>query len=143
MNRRSHIGLAVVGLALNLQAATTEADVVTVVSSKSAVTTLSKKQTADIFLGRSGRFPDVAQAVPIDQADASAVRDEFYNKVADKSRSQVKAHWSRVIFTGRGHPPAMVASSVELKKRLTENPLAIGNIDDSQVDASIRVVRAP
>ena len=40
------------------------ADVVAVVSSKSAVTTLSKNQITDIFLGKSAQFPNGGPAVP-------------------------------------------------------------------------------
>jgi ABC-type phosphate transport system substrate-binding protein len=118
----------------------TMADVVAVVSSKSAVTTLNKNQIADIFLVKSARFPDGSPAAPIDQAEGAAVRDEFYVKVVGKTASQIKAYWSKIIFTGRGQPPPSVSNSIEMKKRISDNPAAIGYIDRSQVDDSVRVV---
>jgi hypothetical protein len=116
------------------------ADVVAVVSSKSAVTTLSKSQVVDIFLGKTTRFPDGSQALPLDQSEGTIVRDEFYIKLVGKSAAQMKAYWSKIIFTGRGQPPKDVPNDAEVKKRLVENPTAIGYMDANMVDASLRVV---
>ena len=129
-----------VGLALSLAAVPAIADVVAVVSAKSAVTVLSRSQLADIFLGKASRFPNGVPAVPIDQADGSVARDEFYAKLDGKSASQLKAYWSKIIFTGRGQPPPVVANSNEMKRRLIGNPAAIGYIETNQVDDTVRVV---
>jgi ABC-type phosphate transport system substrate-binding protein len=137
------IALLSVGLALGLAVGAVSADVVAVVSSKSPVTTLSKNQVMDIFLGKRTSFPDGSSAVPIDQTEGSAVRDEFYSRIAGMSPAQVKAFWSKIIFTGRGQPPKTVATSLEAKKLLVENPNTIGYIDQSLVDSSVRVVLAP
>ncbi len=134
------IAVAALGIAMSLGAATAPAGVVAVVSSKSAVVTLSHGQIADIFLGRINRFPSGATAVPIDQAEGSAERDEFYVEFAGKSASQIKAFWSKIIFTGRGQPPRDVANGIEVKRVLASNPDAIGYIDEKLVDATVRVV---
>ncbi|MEO8135313.1 MAG: phosphate ABC transporter substrate-binding protein [Betaproteobacteria bacterium] len=104
------------------------------------MTTLSKNQIVDIFLGKSARFPDGSQAIPIDLAEGSPVRDEFYGAFAGKSTAQIKAHWSKIIFTGRGQPPREVPNSAEMKKLIAENPGVIGYIEQSQVDRSVKVV---
>ena len=115
---------------------------VAVVSAKSPVTVLTSSQVADIFLGKSSRFPDGTQATPIDLVEDSPVRDRFYAQYTGKSAAQVKAHWSKIIFTGRGQPPRQAANSREAKKLVAENPNAIGYIDASQVDATVRVLAA-
>ena len=140
MSLISRVGLVAIGLALTLSSAVVKADVVAVVSAKSPVTTLSMSQVADIFCGRASRFPNGVQAFPIDQAEGSAVRDEFYSKVVGKTAAQIKAYWSKIIFTGRGQPPPSVSNNVEMKKRISENVAAIGYIDRSLVDDSVRVV---
>ena len=84
-----------------------------------------------------------AQVVPIDQAEGSVAREEFYTRFLGKSPAQVKAYWAKIIFTGRGQPPKEVASSIEVKKRVAENPNAIGYIDQSHVDESVRVLQSP
>jgi ABC-type phosphate transport system substrate-binding protein len=118
-------------------------EVVAVVSAKSPVTSLSASQVADIFLGKSSRFPDGTTATPIDQPEESPVRDRFYARYTGKSPSQVKAIWSKLIFTGRGLPPAQAADATQLKKMLAANPGAIGYMDSAQVDNTVRVVGTP
>jgi ABC-type phosphate transport system substrate-binding protein len=136
--RRSVI--AVMGLVLALADATAGADVVAVVSSKSAITALSKAQIEDIFFGRATHLPAGLQAVPLDQAEGSSAREEFYARVASKSPAQMKAYWSKIIFTGRGQPPKEVPNGTALRKRLADDPTAIGYIDAGLVNDSIRVV---
>jgi ABC-type phosphate transport system substrate-binding protein len=116
------------------------ADEVVVVSAKSTVTTLSKSQVADIFMGKTAHFPDGTQAVPIDQSEGTLARDEFYTRIAGKSAAQMKAYWSKIIFTGRGQPPRAVPSSSETKKLVVANPNAIGYIEPKLVDDTLRVV---
>lgn len=138
------IGACLVGVALGLGAGeTAAAEVVAVVSAKSPVNALSHPQIVDIFLGKANRFPDGSPAVPIDQAEGMAARDGFYLGVAGKSPAQVKAHWSKIIFTGRGQPPKEMADGSAVKKYLAEHPNAIGYLERSQVDASVKVVQAP
>lgn len=131
---------ALVSLVLCLSAVPAFAEVVVVVSDRSPVTTLSKNQITDIFLGKNSRFPDGNQAVPIDQGEGSSVRDQFYATFIGKSAAQVKAHWSKIIFTGRGQPPAEVSNGSEVKKRLAGNPAAVGYIDKSELDASVKAL---
>jgi len=140
MPRMNRIGFGFIGLALSLSGGTTMADVVAVVSSKSTLTELSKNQVVDIFLGRVSHFPDGEQALPIDQAEGSAARDEFYAKFAGKSAAQIKAHWAKIIFTGRGQPPEEVPNSIEVKKSVIKKPHAIGYIDKNMVDGSVKVL---
>jgi ABC-type phosphate transport system substrate-binding protein len=137
MNR---IQFMLIGLALSLASEIAMADVVVVVSAKSPVMALSKNQLIDIFLGKVSRYPDGTEAMPLDQAEGSGARDEFYARVADKSAAQIKAYWSKIIFTGRGQPPPTVSNSLEVRKRIRENPAAIGYIDRALVDDTVRVL---
>jgi ABC-type phosphate transport system substrate-binding protein len=135
------IRTTVIGLTLCLAMAAARADIVVVVSDKSDVTSLSKNQLADIFLGKAARYPNGRLAVPIDQSEGAAARDEFYARFIGKSAAQLKAHWSKIIFTGRGQPPRATSNSSDTKRLLRENPNAISYIEQSEVDATVRVVR--
>ena len=141
MNIRVLIGLSALCLLVSVESGARAEEVVAVVSSKSPVTSLSAAQIADIFLGKTSRFPDGSQAVPIDQPEDSPVRDRFYAQYTGKSAAQVKAHWSKIIFTGRGQPPVQAANGAEVKKMIAQNPSAIGYIDQTLVDESVRVVK--
>jgi ABC-type phosphate transport system substrate-binding protein len=138
---RSRLRLLATAAALALASSAGSATVVAIVSSKSAITTLTKVQMLDVFLGRVTLFPDGTRAIPIDEPEGSAVRDEFYARLADKSAAQMKAYWSKIIFTGRGQPPKVRASGAEVKQQIAADPRAIGYIDETLVDDSVRVLR--
>ena len=138
----AYIARAVVALAIMISPVATAGEIAAVVSAKVPVTSLTPTQVADIYLGRTNRFPDGTPAAPCDLAEGSPIRDEFYARVIGKSPSQVKAHWSKLIFTGRGRPPREVANSVEAKKLVAENPGTICYVDRSVVDGSVNVVLA-
>jgi ABC-type phosphate transport system substrate-binding protein len=77
---------------------------------------------------------------PIDQPESSAIRGEFYKKVTDKEPAQAKALWSKLVFTGKATLPKEVPSSADVKKAVAADPKAIGYIEKSAVDASVKVV---
>ena len=116
------------------------ADEVVIVSAKSPLTALRPDQVADIFLGQVANFPDGAEAVALDQRIGTPLRDEFYAKVAAKSAPLIKAHWSKMIFTGRGQPPREVGSSSAVRKLVADNPTLIGYIDRAALDPSVKAV---
>jgi ABC-type phosphate transport system substrate-binding protein len=126
----------IAALAALVLAAPAHADVVVVVN-PAYTAAVSKDQVESVFLGKSTAF------TPIDQADGSAIRGEFYKKVADKDAAQAKALWSKLVFTGKATPPKEVASSADVKKAIAANPKAIGYIEKSAVDASVKVVLTP
>jgi ABC-type phosphate transport system substrate-binding protein len=132
--------LILLAMGLAPTSAATAQDVVAVVSAKSPLTGLTASQIADIFLGKTSRFPDGSQAVPIDLNEDSPERERFYAQFTGKSPAQVKAHWSKIIFTGRGQPPRQAMNASEVKKLIAENPNAIGYIENSAVDRSVRVL---
>jgi len=130
-------------LAMSAVTASAHADVVVIVSAKSHITKLTAEQTARIFLGKASNFPDDGDAVPVDQSEGSAIRDEFYSKVVHKNSSQLSAYWAKVIFTGDGRPPEKLESNVAVRKAVAKNPNVIGYIDKSAVDKSVRVILEP
>lgn len=93
-----------------------------------------------IFLGKTSDFPSGDQAIPVDQDEGSATRDAFNNSVLGKNSSQLKAYWSRLIFTGKGTPPKEVGDDAAVKSLVAANPNMIGYIDSSAVDDSVKVV---
>ena len=132
--------LWLVGTALLTASFLAQAEVAVVMSAKSAVEPLNKNQVSDIFMGKVTSFPSGGSAVPLDQMDTNAVREEFYTKVTGKSAAQVAAYWAKMSFTGKGTPPKEVANSAEIKKQLAANPNTIGYIEKSAVDESVKVL---
>jgi ABC-type phosphate transport system substrate-binding protein len=128
--------------ALTLAAASSlaHAEIVVIVSAKNPTDTLSPGQATDIFLANTATFPAGGQSIPIDQAEGVPLRDEFYRALAGKSPAQVKGYWSKMIFTGKGRPPKEVPNNAAVEKLVAENPNAIGYIDKSAIDASVKIV---
>jgi ABC-type phosphate transport system substrate-binding protein len=119
-----------------------QAQVVVVAGAKSPASSLTADQAAGLFLGKSAQLPGAGNAVLVDQAESAAIREQFYTKVAGKSSAQVKAAWSRLVFSGKATPPKEVAGSAEVKKLLASNPDAVGYIEKSAVDGSVKVLLA-
>lgn len=131
MNKLLKAALAAAVLAASAPAL---AEVVVIVNPKAAEAALSKDQVAQFFLGKSSAM------TPIDQPEDAPVRGEFYKKVTDKDASQAKALWSKLVFTGKATMPKEVANSAAVKSAVAANPKAIGYIEKSAVDASVKVV---
>jgi hypothetical protein len=68
------------------------------------------------------------------------VRNEFYKKVADKEAAQARAVWAKLVFTGKATLPKEVAASADVKKAVAADPKAIGYIEKSAIDATVKVV---
>lgn len=117
-----------------------KADIAVIVHPSSTVSSLSNEEIKRIFLGKIQSFPNGKMAVPINQDVDSPVRQVFNKVVCKKSKSQYKAYWSKLLFTGKGTPPADVGDSIEVKQLVSQNPNFIGYVDASVVDNSVRVV---
>ena len=116
------------------------AEVVVVVNPKNPVASMTAEQVAQIYTGASRQFPDGTAAMPLDQAEGSAVREEFLAKVVGKTSQQVGAIWSRLTFSGKGTRPKPLAGSAEVKHAVAADPSAIGFIERGAVDSSVKVV---
>lgn len=114
---------------------------VLVVSPKNPLVSLQQEQVAAIFLGQVSRFPDGADAQTLDLPLGSVLRDAFYHKVAGKSPAMMKAHWTRMMFTGHGQPPRELAGSIAVRRMVADNPSMIGYIDRHTLDGSVKAVQ--
>jgi ABC-type phosphate transport system substrate-binding protein len=131
----------VAGTALALAAsATASAEVVVIVSARNPLPALTPDQVAAIFLGQAGRFPGGMEAVALDQRLGSHERAQFYAQVTGKTPALLKAHWSKMVFTGRGQPPREAADNASVRRMVADNPAMIGYIERSALDASVRPV---
>ena len=140
-----NILIATVTLALSGVAPVANSEVVVIVSSRSSVTSLTADQTAKIFLGKDDKFPNDQFAIPVDQPEGTAIRDEFYSIVAHKNASQLASYWSKLIFTGEGRLPKIAEDDLAVIKLISNNPNAVGYVDDKSLTkkSKVRVVLKP
>jgi hypothetical protein len=107
-------------------------DIVMVMGSSAAP--LTKDQVADVYLGRSNALR------PLDLPESNELREAFYKKATDRDLAQIKAVWSRLIFTGQGQPPKELPDAAAVKKAVAADLKLVGYIDKSDVDATVKVV---
>lgn len=101
---------------------------------------ISKDEVAKIFLAKSDKFADGSSSKPVNQTAGSAPREPFEKTVLGKSPSQVKAYWSRLIFTGKAVPIDELKSDQEVVQFVSATPGAIGYVDSSSISDKVKVI---
>lgn len=129
----------IVLLATACLAGAAQADIAVVVNPANA-NAVSADDLNRLFLGRSASFADGSKATPLNLAEGQAARAEFDSKVLNRSAAQLKAYWSKLVFTGKGTPPKELADDSAVKVAVAADSSAIGYIDSSSVDSSVKVV---
>jgi len=90
-------------------------------------------------LGKSKKFPGGSLALPID-IKSGDVKAEFTRKVLGKSESQIKAYWSKLLFTGKGRAPQVVDSDADVLDLVSSNPSIIGYVNENSVKDNVKVI---
>lgn len=109
-------------------------EIVVIVNPQNPATRMFTEQAAQFFLGKSPMF------TPVDLPENSAVREHFYQKVTGKDVGEVKAIWSKLVFTGKAAAPREYRNSAEVKKAVSADPNAIGYIEKSALDGSVKAI---
>ena len=115
------------------------AEVAIIVHKDNANSAISKNEVARIYLGKLKSFPNGTDAIPIDLAAGDA-KKEFYAKVVKKNDAQLRAYWSRIIFTGKGQPPRQESSEDSVVNLVSTNPNLVGYVDKSKVTGDVKVI---
>jgi ABC-type phosphate transport system substrate-binding protein len=116
------------------------AEIVFIVNAKNPVASLTAEQVKNLYLGKAKAFADGSPANPVDQAKGSAGRNELYRNYVKKDDATLQAYWSRQIFSGNGEPPRSVENAAAVKAWVAKDPSAIGYIEASELDGSVKKV---
>ena len=131
--------MALVFFCLNMAA---HAEIVVIAHESSPLDSLNKSQVADIYLGRTTHLPGIGPVIPLDTSNDPNLRDDFYRRVTGKNSAQIKAHWARMYFTGRGSQPKEVEGPRELKSLITTHKNMIGYMPKIEADSDLKVLYA-
>lgn len=101
---------------------------------------INEKDVSRLFLGKVKRFSDGKQAIPINGPEGGPAREAFDAKVIGKTADQIKAYWTRLIFTGKGIAPKEVENDQEMLELVRANPNVIGYVNSNSVDDTVKVV---
>lgn len=115
------------------------AEVAVIVHKDNANDAISKNEVSRLYLGKLKKFPNGSDAIPIDLQSGDA-RKHFYAKVVRKNDAQLRAYWSRIIFTGKGQPPRQESSEDSVMNLVSSNPNLIGYVDKSKVNDTVKVL---
>ena len=116
------------------------ADIAIIVNPENSITSIELEDLQEIYLGRTKRFHNGDVAMPIDHKLGESVRESFNEKILGRTSKQVKAYWAQLVFTGRGWPPIQMLDDASIKAAVAKDPSAIGYIDASLVDDTVKVV---
>ena len=118
--------------------AATVADVAIIVNPANTAE-ISADDIKSLFSGRQKGFSNGKTALVLSLEEDNPTRSEFNNAVLGKTDAQMKAYWSKLLFTGKGTPPKEI-SAAEMLELIADNPNTIGYIDAASVTGGVKVV---
>lgn len=113
---------------------------ITVIVHPSNNNDLNKSAITRLFLGKTKKFPDGTIAIPLNQDESKNITEEFNSKALRKSSSQLKAYWSKLVFTGKGTPPKNAEDNKAVLDIVAQNPNVIGYISSDIVNDKVKAV---
>lgn len=93
-----------------------------------------------IFLGKQTKFTNGQIAIPMNAAEDLPTYDAFNERMVGKSRTQINAYWSRLVFTGKADMPRVLPSDNDIISTVSVNQGAIGYVDSSSVTDKVKVI---
>ena len=132
--KRSSKTMIAAGLTFTAALQQARADVVVIVSAQSTIAAITADEITRVYLGDSNTM------TPVNIATPSGTRREFYTKVTGKNDGQVKARWSKLVFTGKGSAPKELPSGADVVKAVAADPQAIGYVDRSFVNMTVKII---
>jgi len=116
------------------------ADIVVIVNAANPVRSMSSGEVSALYLARSRTFPSGEFALVFDQPRDSALRQQFFKRVANMAIGQVNTYWSRLMFSGQEMPPQVLPDEQAVIDIVRRNPGAIGYVSSPPTEPGLRVV---
>lgn len=101
---------------------------------------LSPQDVERLFLAKTKALPDGQAAAPVNHKEGSEIRVNFDRRVNGKNESQMKSYWAKLIFTGKAVPIRQLDSDEDVIAFVSGHPGAIGYINASNVNNSVKVL---
>lgn len=92
---------------------------------------LTETELQRIYTGRSNTLSNGSTITPLNLSDGNPLRNQFDEQALGRSSSQIKAYWSKLVFTGKGTPPKEVSSENDVIELVLQNPAMIGYVADT------------
>lgn len=128
-------------LGLCLSVSTLAAAETAIIVNPANASTISDNDISRAFLGKLKKFSDGQSIEAVNTKANNTTRIAFEKTILKKSPAQVKAYWSKRLFTGKGKPLKELASDAAVLSHVAATPNAIGYIDAASVDSSVKVLK--
>jgi ABC-type phosphate transport system substrate-binding protein len=125
---------------LSLPALLCAEELAVVVGKDSPITHISDREIEQIFSGKL-RNVDGNDLQALDLPSGDVTRNTFYQKLMGRSPDQMRSHWARLIFTGKGRPPREVNNSHDMVSMIKSSDNFIGYIPASEAGDNVRIIK--
>lgn len=111
-----------------------------VIGHTDGIDSISASDVSSIYLGKKNKLDNGQSPVLVEMKTGSDERRAFHDLSTKRSDSQLQSSWSRLIFTGKATAPIEVGSYAEVIEKVKSTPNSIGYIDDSLLNADVKVI---
>jgi hypothetical protein len=116
-----------------------EANIQIVVAADSEIDAITLEEATQLFLGRRTSLENGIRVTLVD-LPSGPVRNQLYQTLTGKNPVQVKAYWSRLVFSGRIRPPFEAVNQEEARAWLLTHANAIGYLPATVSDSRLKVL---
>lgn len=111
-----------------------------VVNKDNKLAALSTDDLQRIFLGKKTLWESGTRIVPAMPEEESAAGGVFLSGTMQKSVSQFRTYWKRLLFSGGGTVPKVFRTSGQILDFVARQPGGIGVVEASAVDDRVRIL---
>ena len=116
-----------------------QAEIVVIIHPDSPLQKLSTQEISDLYLGRK-RTIQGERPMILDLTSDSPLRERFIKSLTGMPIIHWNAYWARLQFSGDMQPPPQMATSQAVIDTVSRNRLAIGYVNASQLNQSVRAL---
>lgn len=101
------------------------------------VASVDVKTAKKLFLGKVQNLGGTDVKV-VDQTPGSEIYATFYKTVCKKNANKLKLYWTKMVLSGKGNKLEVKGDGAAVKAYVASTPNAIGFVDESLVDSSVK-----
>lgn len=131
---------AIIWLCLMTASATVTAEEFAVIVNRVNNQAVDRAWVAKVYLGEVKSWLGGDPIVAYDLPEDNVVRASFSKTLLNRSVANMKALWAQFTFSGRAVPPKQLKTDEDVKKAVAENKNAIGYINATSLDDSVRAI---
>ena len=114
------------------------ADFVVIAKSSSSMSTISRTNLRDIFLGNKTFLEDGKRVFAVRPSDEK-LNASFLESIVGINKEEFETHWRRRLFSGKAIPPKRFENVKQLIDYVADEPNAIGFVDDKELAGATKI----